>query len=171
MSIAITDPAENWTIHNKSQDMSQNIIQLFPIIKNIHKQFPTDIIHADLMRMELLFEDGKINKTRINPENPFWSPENPFPINSIANDDEILSIWDRVPPGSGKLIFTQKKTDVQQLIKLKNENSPGTILIVGTFCKTMKAKRKILVSEVCTCYMIEMKPPAFYLTTIAQTNL
>lgn len=157
MSTTQDENVEQWITHAKALDMSQNIIQLYPIIKNLHKQFETDIIHIDLERVELLFnEQRNIIRELVNPENPCWHPENPFPINCIANDEEIASIWDRKPPGTEKLVFTQRKIDIEALIKLKNENPLNTILLVCTFYKTMQKEEKVLISEVCTCYMIRL---------------
>lgn len=151
---------EKWITHAKAENMSVNIIQLFPVLKNVHQQYPTDIIHLDFDRMGFLFDEKQnIRKELVNPEHSFWSTQNPFPINSIGNDDEILSIWDRKPSGTNNLIFTQSKTVIQSLIKLKNENPLNTVLIVGVYYQTTTNEKGTMYAEVCTMYMVRMIVP------------
>lgn len=139
---------ENWNMHKNANDMGLNIIQLFPIIEKLHNQFNTDIIYIDLNNVNLLFNDkGVLINDLTDSKNPFWTQKNPFPINCIANDNEIISIWDRKIPGTEKMIFTQLKYDIEELIKLKNLNPLNTILIVGTFYKTM---------QICKLYTIKI---------------
>jgi hypothetical protein len=154
---------EKWIIHTKAEEMSVNIIQMWPIVKNIHAQFNTDIIHLDFDLMGYLFDqNGKLIKEKANPLHPCWTSQTPFPVNSISNDDEILSIWDRIPKGSEKTIFTQRKDDVKAMIDLKNKNPLNTVLLACIYSKFSEkekqengeSKKVTLYSEVCTMYMI-----------------
>lgn len=166
---------EKWLIHAKAQELSSNFIQLYPILESLHNAFKTDIIHMDMSRIGQLFDSQGLIRERLNIENPFWTRKNPFPINPVSNDDEILSIWDRKIPGSDQLIFTQRKIDVEALIKLKNENPLNTILIVCTCYKTFQKENRNLTVEVCTCYMIRIifptdeKKSVQYLLTVEPT--
>ncbi|HXT82920.1 MAG TPA: hypothetical protein VN704_00985 [Verrucomicrobiae bacterium] len=150
---------ETWVISDKTGfsekfDLSGQIMGIFPIIKSLHERFPTDILHLDLQRIHLLFdENGKVISERlIIDKNPFWHAKNPFPINSIDSDQEILSIWDRKVPGTANFIFTQLGDDIQKLIDIKNKDS-NTVLLV---CQFMRIFSGVAV-ECCNCYMIKMQ--------------
>lgn len=152
---------EKWIMHAKTKEMSTNIIQLFPIIESIHSYFSNDIICIDMERVKLLFNNGDLDKNLIDSTNPFWTKTNPFPINSIASDKEILSIWDRIPQGTQKLIFTQNKKDIESLIDLKNKNPLNTILVLCTYFREKKDEKdkdenEKKYTEICTCYMIRL---------------
>src|SRR4051812_14527725 len=60
-------------------------------LKNIHDDYPTDILQLDLARFPLMVDE----KNKIKPDlkklnNPFWTLDNPYPINSLSNDEGLF---------------------------------------------------------------------------------
>jgi hypothetical protein len=45
---------------------------------------------------------------RMNNRDPFWTLQRLFPINSLFNNEEILSIWDKYPNSTQSLDVVKK---------------------------------------------------------------
>lgn len=150
--------AEKWNIHSKAELLAGAVINIWPMIEGFHQMNIKDIIYVDLSRIHhLVNSEGKIIKERFNTKNPFWTPTNPFPINSISSDEEVLSIWDRKVQGSQNIILTQLKKDVELLIAIKNKSPQNTTLVVVNYVKEVTIEQAInpKYPRVATCLMIQ----------------
>lgn len=149
---------EKWNVHFKCQEFSQLFIELWPLLQKLNSQYPTDITYIDFSRIQHCFDPNskRLDPKKVNNQHPFWTEDNPFPINSISSDEEILSIWDRKPPGSQNLIFTQLKSEVALMIAMKNQKPSETMLVVGHYIKEVRieGKEKVQYPSVVVCFMI-----------------
>src|ERR1700744_285303 len=123
---------EKWNIHLKAKDVSQFIIDMWPIIKEVHKTYPNDIFTIMFSRIHHLYEKDhgfecepdkrKLDMQKINNQHPFWTETNPFPINCTAEDDQILTLWQKKTQESKDFVLTQLEWEIQAMIKMKNKN-------------------------------------------------
>jgi hypothetical protein len=139
-----------WNIHKDIYEKAcgnhnmQWFMKAWPWLKNIHEEYPTDILQLDLARFPLMLDDkGKIKKDLKKINNPFWTPDNPYPINSIAADDGVLEFID-MPKTEQKHIMIQNRADIVQLIKEKNENPESVILVAAQYITSSEPEKALL---------------------------
>ncbi len=100
---------EGWNVHSSAEDVYATIFKIFPILDNIHKQFKDDVLYVDFENIKYLFDHkGEIMPKRMNNRDPFWTLQRLFPINSLFNNEEILSIWDKYPNSTQSLDVVKK---------------------------------------------------------------
>ena len=155
---------EKWNIHLKAEPVSKVLIDLWPLIKHLHKEYPKDIIYVDFSRVHHFYDpvEKTIKASRVNNQDPFWTKENPFPLNCISNDAEVLSIWD-LKKGVTKSFKHQKYWEVQAMIAMKNGNPEKTVIIVGEYIHGIQKGEETVELPFITCYMvkhIKIKPTA-----------
>lgn len=140
---------EKWNIHVKAEQFSQIFVELWPLLERIHQDYPKDIFYIDISRLHHFFDPQtkRLNPKRVYNQDPFWTPDNPFPINSISSDEEILSIWDRKPAGSEHIIFTQMKREVAAMVAMKNLDPANTILVAGFYIQEVKLDEQAVKSR------------------------
>ena len=132
---------EQWICHNSCKARETNTIMgSWPLIKILHQKFPEDCIFVDLERVRLLFdEDGVPIQERFDSDNEFWTVDNPLPVNSIADNQEVLELWNDPVFKPGETLFRQTQEDVEWMMKIREQNPKTTILVIGQSVTTVKA--------------------------------
>ncbi len=148
---------EEWVAHEGcSASATTTIVGSWPLIKLLHEKFPTDCIFIDLQRVILLFDkNGFPIKERFDTDNTFWTKDNPLPVNSIENAEEVLELW-------RERKFQQTQDEVRWMMKIRDKYPETTILVIGQDVESL------------TCYMIQTfkdqshtgKPKPVILTTV-----
>jgi hypothetical protein len=149
------DNVQKWNIHIKADNVKTIFQEMWPYICTIHKQYPNDVLFMDISRIHHFYVNGKVDSSRINNTNSFWTKENPFPFNSFTNDDEILSIWKREMPGTKNIIFTQLMWQIEAMIKLKNKSPENTVLVLGEYIREVKTGDEVKYPTIMTLYMLQ----------------
>ena len=145
---------EEWIVHKScDNDAANTLMGAWPLIKLLHEKFPKDFIFVDLQRINLLFDKkGRPIEERFDTDNAFWTKDNPLPVNSIENAEEVLELW------NGKKL-AQTQEDIKWMMKIRDKYPETTILVLG---------------QDVTCYMIQTfkdqshvgKPKPLILTTV-----
>jgi hypothetical protein len=103
-------------------------MKLFHLVKALHAKFK-ETIFVDLTRVHMLFnEKGEPLKEQWDENSPYWTKENPLPINVIGSDTELLEIWDTAT--GLQTIFQQTKSDVQWLFQIRSLHDSSNMAIV-----------------------------------------
>lgn len=150
---------ENWAVHpNCSQYVAEWLLRLLPFIKQIHKTYH-ETIFVDLTRVALLF-DEKLEplKERWDSDNPFWTVDNPLPINSIGDDQDLLTLWPSNRTNETKIIFPQTRDAAQFMMNVRTEHSENNIVIACQDLLTMdipESSEPVKVPTL-TIYMIQI---------------
>jgi hypothetical protein len=153
---------EKWMAGEKVPgNITQVIIQLWPIIKQHQTKYPNDIFWIDMNRSHLIFnKNGKLILERCDPNHSMWK-KTPIPINFINNDQQIVDLWKRVTPGSEKAIHIQNLKDVQKMLNIKNKHLNVTLVCVHSY---KQHSTKNIGVETLTCYQISVLEDGIYLT-------
>jgi len=155
---------ENWAVHpDCPQHVAEWLLRLLPFIKQIDNAYH-ETIFVDLTRVNLLFDDKmEPLKERWDSENPFWSLENPLPINSIGDDQELLALW----PAKGmisddaQIIFQQSLDDAKFILNVRSEHTKRNIVVacqdtVALEVPVADDSPKIIKVPTLTLYMIQI---------------
>jgi hypothetical protein len=131
---------EEWILHASCSPQNANtIVGSWPLIKTINEKFQTDCVFVDLNRVYLLFDDkGKPIMDRFDTDNDFWTEENPLPVNSIADDEEVLVLWNEPTFRVGETLFTQTRDEVLWMMKIRDKYPKTTVLVIGQSVEMVK---------------------------------
>ena len=152
----------------------------WPLIKKINEKFQSDCIFTDLQRVHMLFDKkGVPIMERFDTDNEFWTEKNPLPVNSIANDEEILALWETPIFKPHETLFRQTQDEVRWMMKIRDKYPKTTVLLIGQSVEIVKAwdnmdelvirlqgftnrlgnvyipEKKDIPTPVVTCYMIQ----------------
>jgi hypothetical protein len=111
-------------------------------LQNIHNAYPTDILQLDLARFPLLLDEkDNVREDRKNPTSSYWSPNNPYPINSLTNDDAIFEFMSN-PERTH--IMIQTKEDITALVAEKNRKPRTTMLIATQYIASYNPTKALM---------------------------
>lgn len=121
--------AENWYVHPGCDRKAASwLMKMFNTIKTLHEKFK-ETVYIDLNRVHLLYDEkGEILKERWDEQSPFWTQENPLPINVIQNDNELLELWQL--SSDQKYFFPQDRNDVHWLFQIRNLHQTTNMAVV-----------------------------------------
>jgi len=121
---------EQWSVHPDCDiEIAGWVMRLKPFIMSINEKYP-ETIYVDLSRIHTLFDDKKRPiQERWNSDHPFWTAENPLPLNVIADDSEMLALWPTDPKVKPNAIFPQKRETVEWAMQVRNKNKNNIIIV------------------------------------------
>jgi len=130
---------EEWIIHEDCDlDNSVKVINVWPVVKELHKRYPNDCVFIDLSRVGLLFnEHGEPVMERWDSQNEFWTASNPLPINSIADSQEVVSLWNEPIFTKQEALLRQTQDYVSWMAKIRDRYPETTTMVVCQSVETI----------------------------------
>jgi len=133
----MSDLISEWDIHKDIYIKASGdhnlpwFLKVWQWIYNIHKEYKHDILQVDLARVCLLFDErGKLIKERKLVNCPFWTGENPYPINSLTDNNSIIEFID---DPQKKHIMIQNRERVLELLAEKDADPTRIILVAAQY--------------------------------------
>lgn len=132
---------EPWIVHESCNEKDANVIMgAWPLIKIINEKFPKDCIFADLERIHLLFDGkGMPIMDRFDTDNKFWTADNPLPVNSIADDNEVLELWKNPIFRPREALFRQNQDNIRWMMKIRDKYPDKITLVITQSIENVKA--------------------------------
>lgn len=131
------------------------IIQAWDWLNNIHKSYENDILQIDLSRFPLLLnKKGRIRQDRKRVSDPFWTKDNPYPINSLTSDESIYEFMET----NKTHIMIQTRDDITDLLKIKNEDPKNNVILITQYiCSKDTLDDVSFQRAVAVCFIIRIK--------------
>jgi len=137
---------ERWSVHPDCDiETAAWVMRLKPFIMSINQKYP-ETIYVDLSRISTLFdENNRPIQERWNSDDPFWTKDNPLPINVIGDDNEMLALWPDDPNAKKNAIFPQTREIVAWSMAVRNANKNNIVIVCqGTTSVEEDGKMHIL---------------------------